>query len=219
MITSNYIAVFKNENYLMSVAAFYDRAKREVINLGYLDEIQWQAGQEPETITESYFLREAAWVVYCSGFRESVVRRHFDFISLCFCDWSSADEIVEKGEQCICAAMHAIRNRRKHDAVVEIARRVSAWRFDTYKDRFTSSPIAVLQELPFIGPVTAFHLAKNLGFDVAKPDRHLLRLYPQLGFGGVDEMCRSISQASGDPLRVVDLVLWRYLERQSTVPH
>ena len=30
-----------------------------------------------------------------------------------------------------------------------------------------------------IGPVTAFHLAKNLGLDVVKPDRPLVRMTVQ----------------------------------------
>ena len=41
----------------------------------------------PSMFTESDLLREAAWVILCSGFREAVIRRMFDFISLCFCDW------------------------------------------------------------------------------------------------------------------------------------
>jgi len=36
--------------------------------------------------------------------------------------------------------------------------------------------IAFCQTLPWIGPVTKFHLAKNLGIDAAKPDVHLDRL-------------------------------------------
>jgi len=41
-----------------------------------------------------------------------------------------------------------------------------------------------LQQLPFIGPVTAFHLAKNLGIEAVKPDRHLCRLSKLLGRTG-----------------------------------
>lgn len=198
----------------MKSRSFYRIAKEEVINLGYSREIEWQANQFPHNISESEFLREAAWVVYCSGFRETTVRRYFNFISLCFLDWQSASEIIEAKNQCIAAVMPVLRNRKKHDAVVEIASRVAASGFDQFKAKMLARPIETLQELPFIGPVTSLHLAKNLGFDVAKPDRHLLRLKAYLGFPDVETMCDEFARESGDPVRVVDVVLWRYLERQ-----
>src|SRR5204862_28581 len=33
-----------------------------------------------------------------------------------------------------------------------------------------------LTRCPYIGPVTCWHLAKNVGMDVVKPDRHLVRM-------------------------------------------
>jgi len=201
----------------MNAAIFYRKAKREVLSLGYANEITWQQSQSPMLVGEQEFLREAAWVVYCSGFRESVVRRYFDFISLCFCDWQSAYEIAEKRHQCVTAAMQVMRNWRKHEAVAEIAARVAVSGFESFKERLIAEPIETLCALPFIGSVTSLHLAKNLGFDVAKPDRHMLRLQAYLGFSDVGAMCDAIAKASGDPVRVVDVVLWRYLERRSSV--
>ena len=179
----------------------------------YANEIAWQVSRNPKQVDESEFLREAAWVVYCSGFRESTVRRHFDYISLCFFDWGSAKEIVAAKDVCVDSAMRAIGNYRKHLAIVTIAQRVAERSFVTFKRAFLKEPIAIFATLPFLGPVTSVHLAKNLGFDLAKPDRHLVRLRTLLGFQDVEEMCRSISSSSGDSVRVVDLVLWRYMER------
>lgn len=197
----------------MNATTFYRRAKLEVLNLGYSEEIAWQTNQSPQLVGEQEFLREAAWVVYCSGFRESIVRQYFDFISLCFCDWASADEIAQKRHQCVAAAMPVLRNRRKHEAVAEIAALVAASGFENFKNRLIAAPIDTLRVLPFMGEVTSLHLAKNLGFDVAKPDRHLLRLQAYLGFPDVGAMCDAIAKTSGDPVRVVDVVLWRYLEQ------
>jgi hypothetical protein len=113
--------------------------------------------------------------------------------------------------------MLAIANRRKHEAVLEIARRVSEIGFHQFMETLFEDPLNYLQLLPFIGPVTAVHLAKNLGFDLAKPDRHLIRLQKRLGFSDVSAMCAHLASATGDSIRVVDLVLWRYLERQGRV--
>lgn len=195
---------------------FYIEAKKWLIDSGLKCEIEWQESRDPTSFSESTFLAEAAWVVYNSGFREAIVRRNFDFISLCFCDWSSARQIVDTGSVCVEAAMLAIANRRKHEAVLEIARRIAETGFFSFQSNVLADPLNFLQTLPFIGPVTAVHLAKNLGFNLAKPDRHLLRLQQRLGFCDVGAMCAHFASATGDPVRVVDLVLWRYLERQGS---
>jgi len=62
----------------------------------------------------------------------------------------------------------------------------------------------------YIGPVTCFHLAKNLGVDVVKHDRHLVRYASYMGFRDATELCEMISRITGDRVAVVDLVLWRF---------
>jgi hypothetical protein len=61
------------------------------------------------------------------------------------------------------------------------------------------------------GPVTVWQLAKNLGFDVPKPDRHLVRIAEQLGFSSPSQLCGAIADVSGEAVKVIDLVIWRYL--------
>jgi hypothetical protein len=84
------------------------------------------------------------------------------------------------------------------------------------KKCIVSNPIITLQRFPYIGPVTAFHLAKNLGADVGKPDRHLLRMSERLGFDSVAALCETVAHESGEKAKVVDLVIWRYLADHST---
>ena len=195
---------------------YYSEARQQVEDLGFLNEIEWQRAQQPATVSESTFLREAAWVVMCSGFRESTVRKCFDFISLCFCEWESAQTIAFNSKVCVESALIVFGNRAKMEAVAAIAKLVAGQGFDNFFDAVTEDHLTELQKLPFIGPITAMHLAKNLGFEIAKPDRHLVRLCANLGFRGVDEMCEVFSNESGDSIRVVDIVLWRYCEQN---PH
>ncbi|MDH0342121.1 hypothetical protein [Chromobacterium haemolyticum] len=61
--------------------------------------------------------------------------------------------------------------------------------------------------LPWIGAITKWHAAKNLGADVAKPDRWLVRLANAVG-ETVDELCGRLSRESNDRVATVDLVLW-----------
>jgi hypothetical protein len=164
------------------------------------------------TFTESDLLREIAWVILCSGFRERIVRRLFWKISLCFFDWSSAAAIKSNAAICITTALDVFRSKSKITAIAESATLIEASGFESvYRDIITS-PICALQRFPFIGEITAFHLAKNLGFDCPKPDRHLQRLSIQHGYKSVQEFCAAISNASGHSVRNIDTLLWRISE-------
>jgi len=178
---------------------------------GLLAEVEWQRDASMSDFSETEFLRESAWVVLCSGFRESVVRRIFKYVSLCFCDWESASSIVEANAACRAAAMASFRNQMKLDAILTIAHHVDDVGFSTFKEAVLSDPLAVLRRLPYIGPVTVWHLAKNLGLDVSKPDRHLVRVSNQLGFYSAAQFCTAIADATGERAKVVDLIVWRYL--------
>lgn len=190
--------------------AMFECARNAVAQSHSSVEISWQRGALPEHFTETDLLREAGWVILCGGFREAVVRRVFDYISLCFFDWSSATEIERAGSECIAAAKAVFNNDRKLSAVVDVARRIERVGFSELKARIIGEPIYELQKFSYIGKVTSWHLAKNLGFDVAKPDRHLARLARDHGFSDAHALCSALSHATGEPIRVVDLVLWRY---------
>lgn len=70
--------------------------------------------------------------------------------------------------------------------------------------------IELLGQLGWIGNITKYHLARNLGIDCAKPDRHLVRLAEKFGYDNVQDMCKFISKCVGDRIGTVDVVLWRY---------
>lgn len=82
--------------------------------------------------------------------------------------------------------------------------------FDAIVEEIQADPFMALQQFPFIGPVTTFHLAKNLGIRVAKPDRHLSRLAASCGYTDTQTLCTYISEFTGDPVDVVDVVLRRF---------
>jgi hypothetical protein len=178
-------------------------------------EVEWQRNADFEMFSEAQLLREVAWVILCSGFRESIVRRTFGHISLCFFDWESAILVREHGELCVRAAMDSLRNEAKLRAIVTCANIVSSVGFDQLKGTLQRDPMVELRRFPFIGPITVWHLAKNLGLDVAKPDRHLARLASLCGYSSAGELCQDVSQMSGEAVKVVDLILWRYMADHS----
>jgi hypothetical protein len=188
----------------------YRKAKHNVQAAGFAWEIDWQRERCLKPFSERDLLRESAWVILCSGFREATVRKVFDYISLCFCDWESSEEIARHRSVCVATASARFRNGRKIDAIARVADLVKETGFDHARRLIKSEPIKQLQKLPFIGPVTSWHLAKNLGLDVAKNDRHLARMAAGLGYADAHDLCGDVSEATGELVSVIDVVLWRF---------
>jgi hypothetical protein len=195
---------------LKRAVTLYERAAREVSEAGFGWEADWQRSRQAHEFGETDFLREAAWVILCSGFRETAVRRHFDYLSLCFCDWESAQLIMENQSTCRNTAFSCFRNHRKIEAIIDVADKVHSSGFQKIRQFTLEDPISFLQTFPFIGPVTSWHLAKNLGFNVVKNDRHLARLATSHGFDDALGLCQVISDATGEALNVIDIILWRF---------
>ncbi len=142
--------------------------------------------------------------------KEEIVRRYFRDISLCFFDWESSEKIIEMKKYCIEYARNYFDNSKKLTAIVSAADKVATTGFQELKKMLLETPIDTLRTFAFIGPITAYHLAKNLGLPFAKADRHLFRLSKCLGYNDVQDFCRNISLLSGDPIQVVDIVIWRF---------
>ncbi|HKH47049.1 MAG TPA: hypothetical protein VKM72_20520 [Thermoanaerobaculia bacterium] len=188
----------------------YYRVKDYLISNGFAAEIDWQYEVSLDSLDEQSFLRESAWVILSSGMRESVVRQRFKLVSKEFLFWQSASDIAEQADQCIRRAHPYFRHIGKLEAITRVAERVREEGFTSVKKRIRCMGPDYLRTFPFIGPITSYHLAKNIGFSCAKPDRHLVRIVEALGYEDVDALCSSIQNLTGEPVAVVDLVLWRY---------
>lgn len=192
------------------LASLYLFAKERLILGGYAEEIDWQEEVAFENLDVRTFLREAAWVVLSSGFRESVVRSRFPEISAAFCHWEDTESILAQCGTCRQRALRAFGNQRKIDAIINIVERVADLGIESIRGEIRRRGLDFLMELPFVGPVTSCHLAKNIGLVMAKPDRHLSRISARAGYESVRSLCLAISELVGDSLSVVDLVIWRY---------
>jgi hypothetical protein len=188
----------------------YLGAKECVVRAGFAHEVDWQDDLSFDRTSETDFLREGAWVILCSGMRESVVRGRFARVSQAFGNWKSAEGIVRHEGKCRRRALSVFCHRAKVDAIIGMARRVAREGFSAVREHVHSEGVSYLRTFSYIGPTTAFHLAKNLGLDVAKPDRHLLRVCSATGFGSPENLCSAISRETGEKIAVVDLVIWRF---------
>jgi hypothetical protein len=202
---------FQNtQDSLRQLAQGYLTAKSVVIEQGYASEIDWQYEVSLATITEQTLLREIAWVILCSGISERTIRCKFGDISRAFLSWKSAQDIVEHAETCKTKALNYFRHPSKIDAIISAASHIDELGFVKVVEKIEEDGISYLEQFPYIGPITCFHLAKNIGFPFAKPDRHLSNLAAHLGYNNVQQLCRDIAEITDEPVPVIDLVLWRY---------
>lgn len=188
----------------------YVDAKDVIIGEGFESELDWQQELDFAKSEESDFLREAAWVILSSGMQETTIRTKFPEIMTAFLGFNNATDIVDNANQCRADAMESFGHTGKIDAIISMAFRVVMDGFETIKNLTNHYGVKYLQSFDFIGPATSYHLAKNLGLNVAKPDRHLSRVAEVSGFGSVAELCEKISKITGDSVPVVDLVIWRF---------
>lgn len=169
----------------------YMAIKGQLILDGYGDEIKWQTELEPCT-SESLFRDEAIWVILNSGMREQIARIIHGRVWHAYNNGQNISEVFgHKGK--VAAIKYILKNYYSL--------------FDGYVK--SDNKIEYLQEIPFIGTITKYHLAKNLGHDCVKPDRHLVRIAKEYGFNNCNEMCDKLSAETGDKVSVVDIVIWR----------
>lgn len=191
------------------LAIAYLSAKEYVIKEGYANEIDWQYSCSYKNISESTFLREAAWVILSCGMKEQIIRSKFNELSKVFHNWQFA-QIIIYDTYCREKALKIFNHPGKIDAILYMAKFISENGFEHLRTRLKLDGPEFLLRFPYLGPATSLHLAKNLGLNVSKPDRHMRRIAENLGFENVDELCEAISDQTDETIPVIDIVLWRY---------
>lgn len=158
--------------------------------MGYSEEIEWAKSIEP-CASDAVFFAEYTWVVIGSGMKNQVARKIQERIHAAWATGESTGSAFgHKGK--VAAIDYVSVHRDKL--------------FNQY--RRSGEPLEYLKTLPWIGDITKYHLAKNLGLDVVKPDRHLVRIAEKYG---VDcfTLCRQLAEDTGLRVAAVDQILWR----------
>lgn len=167
-----------------------------LLEASHLSEIQWAYGLEL-CRCPAVFGMEACWVILNSGFRYSVAEPI----------WRKKirPALISEGK----IGDEHFRGRKQISINDTWSRRVellTGWQCSGHAVSWLADNVSG------IGQVTMYHLAKNLGVDCIKPDRHLLRL-AKLSSETPKMLGDRLSQATGDRLAVVDTVLWRAAEQ------
>ncbi len=189
---------------------YYISAKEYLHACGYWPEVWYHKRCSFGAVSEKLLLQELAWVVLSAGMRETVVRRAFKAISTSFYEWRDVSLIVEDRDACAASAIKHFKHPRKIEAIVNNCEIVARSGVACIVDGAQKEGPAFFRMFNYVGPITCCHLAKNLGMDVVKSDRHLVRTARRAGFRDPVELCDLVASFTGDPLSVVDSVFWRY---------
>lgn len=169
---------------------FYSFAKKICIAEGYQEEIQLVEDRRFDQITSEDFFREYAWVVISSGISNKAATSVFT-------------KLMETRN------LDAVKHPGKHKALEKADRNYLKWFGLLQTCKTDEERITYIQTLPYLGPATSLHLARNLGIDVAKPDRHLIKIATHFEYADVQQMCSDISKETGERVGTIDIVLWR----------
>lgn len=192
------------------VVSAYVHARDVVIDAGYHWEIRWQEGRHLQNVNLVEFLSQYTWVVLSAGMKETVIRNKFPEILRVLNAFHDVGKLLKRAKSYRTKVLQLFGNVRKVDAIFETLNMIDAVGFQIIQESLREHGVDYLRSFPFMGPATSYHLAKNLGLDVVKPDRHLLRLAAAARYDSPSAMCEAISGYVGERLAVIDLVLWRY---------
>ncbi len=161
-----------------------------VIDSGYGREVLWQQNLKPCEDSEEFF-GQYVWVVLSSGMKNQIARQIE----------KKVDAALKAG-----VSVSTVFGHPGKAAAIDMMRAKHAVFFSLYQA--AEDKVAYLGTLPWIGGITKWHLAKNLGLDVVKPDRHLVRIAAKYDMTP-DEMCRKLAEVTPWKAATIDYVIWR----------
>lgn len=176
----------------------------------------WRNLPHPSQVDDRWFMAEATWIILNSGFKESLLRKKWPLFQDILWDFD-VDLILSDPETCVASALAVINYPRKIRAIISAAEIVRRDRPMGPKlgSMSPEEALAYFETFPFIGPITCFHLARNVGFDVVKPDRHLVRLAAAVGASTPAELVEPIHVATGERRGFIDYVFWYWLSNMT----
>jgi len=206
-------------NFEAAKAFFMDA--EQYVRENFPEDLEWSEAQVSKVnvnrVSKDHFMAEAAYVTYCSGYRQKIVEKYWPQLTELYCRFIP-EMIAIHADEIEARATYYINHKGKIKAIINTAKFLAnltddEWR--EYKKRITPEDnFEILTEFGYIGKITKYHLARNIGFDTIKPDRHLERIGKAVGIDPF-QMCRKLSEQSKIlvgkhyPVHTIDSIFWR----------
>lgn len=193
----------------------------------------------PRRITSRRLFTEVCWIGYSSGFRYSILRKFWPGIRRALFGFdvsrvASQSEVTQAASR-VCETS-GFRNMLKASWCIENAKRIRELEGDWgdvggiqgfFVSLSSESPTELVRQAPVIirylglkgiGRTTVFHLMKNVGIDIFKPDLHVRRLLAGMRLisrenASSEEICQAmifLSSISGYKVSQLDTFLFAY---------
>ena len=177
------------------------------------------------------------YVTFYSGFKAATIEHYREGINKYFRDYQKVMHYDNYMFNKIANDKSMIKNKQKIKACIENAKRVDGivkhfGSFENYINSFEPDKsdknlfalIKDLQKFDFLADITTFHFMMDIGLNVLKPDRVIVRIFERLGlitkidkdkyklkdYFDVVKVGRMFSEATGLPIRYVDVVFVIY---------
>lgn len=198
---------------LQATPRAYYEAAMDFAEQFYGEEMRRISSTKFDEVTPDFFFNEYVWVVHATGFSAKAVGKFMPRLVEAYGPWHRLG--AEKDFTSVFGRVRqVVNNGGKAMAVHNTARLMRKELVDggvpweDFRAGRLSAPKA-LAKLPYIGPVTCYHLGRNIGLlDCVKPDLHLVRMAEHWGFADCVEMCKEMRGDDNVPLGIVDLALW-----------
>jgi len=170
-------------------------------------------------------------VIFYSGFKANIVKNKLEIINKNLPDYKSVSLFDDKNLEAILAEKKMFKNKKKISATISNAIKIKSiikqyGSFQSYIDSFNPTVsfenLLLLKEelqyrFDYLGGVTVYHFLMNIGLNVIKPDRVLVRIFKRLGlienekqFFKTIFQARKFATATGYSIRYIDIIFVTY---------
>jgi endonuclease III len=206
----------------------YFQAALKFVQKYYPEQLKACSSVRFDDVDDDFFFREYVFVVHATGFSAKAVGKFMPNLLSAYGWW---DALAHKEFDDIMQRVALVCNNPQKAKAVHAMSKIM-WKginssggvgWNKWKKDNLSTP-DLLAKLPYVGKVTCFHLARNVGMlEFVKPDLHLVRMAKHWGFKDCVSMCKSLQKHHVDnggeelPLGIIDLVLWYSASTHKTI--
>jgi len=197
-------------------------------------------GLSLENISDSDIFSELCWVIYTSGFKYDIIKKYWPTIreSYCLFDVNKVASFlsdIEYFSKKICE-ISGFNNLKKANWCIQNAKRIIELNDENENysglkgyliNLSMKKPVEIIEQVPIIvdylqfkgiGQINIFHLLKNVGIKIFKPDIHVRRLLYNIGLindnnkslRDIYNAMQYLSHCTGFDIVVLDTILFNY---------
>lgn len=181
--------------------------------------------------TDDEYFNIIKLIIFYSGFKAETVTNKLDIINKHLPDYKTVSMFGDNELTAIISDDKMIKNRSKISATINNAKTLKSLvekygSFQSYIESFSPTVsfenLMLLKEeleyrFDYLGGITVYHFLTDIGLDVLKPDRVLVRIFERLGFIENEKQLlktviqgRKFAAATGLSIRYIDIIFVTY---------